>query len=63
MSALVDRKRLLTELQFRSKDSDNKFSWGYQLAEPTSLMQSFYVNEIGGNVTIPVSHQVNIFIV
>jgi hypothetical protein len=56
----VDRKRLLNALELRRKDVCEKFSWGFQLCfpGPSLTIKSFYVNEIGADVSVPVSYQV-----
>ncbi len=58
--SVVDRKRLLNALELRRKNVCEKFSWGFQLCfpGPSLTIKSFYVNEIGADVAVPVSYQV-----
>ena len=58
--SVVDRKRLLNALELRRKNVCEKFTWGFQFCfpKPSLSIKSFYVNEIGTDVSVPVSYQV-----
>ena len=58
----MDRKRLMQAVGLQENSVCEKFAWGTTLsfAKPSSLVQSFYVNELGRNIKIPVSLQVSV---
>lgn len=56
----VDRKRLFNALQLQRQNVCVNFAWGLQLCfpMPSLSIKSFYVNELGVDVLVPVSYRV-----
>lgn len=57
----IDRKRLVNAVELQRKDVTLNFAWGYQLglSVPSSIIKSFYVNELDVDVSVPVSYRVS----